>query len=373
MFVRCLDSTARPAARAARCQVIEVLSGRGGRALGKPRHVESPVEWRVRHSAFRSGCEEWAAVRSTPESEEATFMDDVRRAFYRPRFREALLDRKGKAFEDWFTRLAEFALGSDFERVRPYGAEGDSKTDARTRSDRTIYQCYAPETLSRDRLIAKMNDDFTGAVANWPNWIRRWVFVHNDLRGLAKAIYDHQDALRSMHPSVEIEIWGEAALTRLADRMDLSGWETMFGVVPSRNDVEALAPDDVAEVIRYLEREEPSPEGETVRAPSVDKIAKNALSGDVLRLLKVGQQKDHLVRRFFESHPRPHVGDNIAEAFRLRYRELRDAGQPPDDIFAGLQRATGERGSPKRQVAALAVLSYLFDRCDIFEDPDDQP
>ena len=41
-------------------------------------------------------------------------------------------------------------------------------------------------------------------------------------------------------------------------------------------------------------------------------------------------------------------------------------------IFSYLQQFTGFEGDPKRQAAAMAVMAYFFDRCDIFEDPDAQ-
>ena len=297
-------------------------------------------------------------------------MDAQQRAFCWLRFKIAFLEKKGKRFEDWFARLAEFALGPDFERIRPYGAEGDRKADGRSLSDRTIYQCYAPEALKQTPLIAKIEEDFAGAVRHWGDWMKRWVLVHNDSRGLSPKVVRRLDALRSRHPSVVIETWSEGQLAKLAARMDLTGWELLFGVVPSHNDIERVVLDDVVEVISYLEQAEPSPTEEPLSAPSVDKIVKNDLSDAVLELLQTGKRKDHLVKRFFESHPRPNFGEKIAEAFRGRYGELKDSGKAPDDIFVGLQRGTGAQGSPKRQVAALAVLSYLFDRCDIFEDPE---
>ncbi len=52
-------------------------------------------------------------------------MDEVQRAFYQVRFREAFLEKKGTEFQDWFVKLASHALGSDFEAVRPYGSKPD--------------------------------------------------------------------------------------------------------------------------------------------------------------------------------------------------------------------------------------------------------
>lgn len=42
---------------------------------------------------------------------------------------------------------------------------------------------------------------------------------------------------------------------------------------------------------------------------------------------------------------------------------------PANSIFKHLQDYAGMNGEPKRQGAALAVLAYFFDSCDIFEDP----
>jgi hypothetical protein len=59
----------------------------------------------------------------------------------------------------------------------------------------------------------------------------------------------------------------------------------------------------------------------------------------------------------------------VAEAFRQRYRSLKAVGLRPDQIFGQLQAfAGGMDGDPSHQGAVLAVLSYFFERCDIFED-----
>lgn len=297
-------------------------------------------------------------------------MDDLRRALYRLRFANAFLEKKGQAFEDWFCRLAEYALGSDFERIRPYGAEGDRKADGRSLSDRAIYQCYAPHNMQLNRLRAKVATDFVGALDHWQNWIRRWVFVHNDSRGLPAAVLEDLDTFRVRHPSVKIEVWTEQQLLILFERLDDAGLESLFGVAPGSRERAQVATEDIVGVVQPLERPTPAPGTDPIRAPSVDKIAKNALSDYVRILLDAGRRKDHVVQRYFDSHPHPDTGERVVEGFRRRYRSLRDAGNSPDAIFFGLQKYVGLGGEPTRQVASLAVLSYLFDRCDIFEDPE---
>ena len=300
-------------------------------------------------------------------------MEDWRQAFYGQEFRMAFLSKKGQEFQDWFGRLGDFALRPDFQPVRSYGAEGDRKTDSRSLRGETVYQCYAPQLMKQKNLIAKIHEDLTGAIEYWEEQMTRWVFVHNDGRGLPPGVHKYLDALRTQHPSITIEIWSEAALARLHQRLNLANLRMLYGPAPSQKDREAVAPGDVEGVIRHLEQAELRPGEEPIRPPSVDKIRKNDLSEDVRLLLAVGKRKDFLVKKYFETHPVANLGEHIAEGFRNRYRSLKETERSPDDIFVGLQQYIGDGGSPRRQVAAFAVLSYLFDRCDIFEDPEDEP
>jgi hypothetical protein len=100
------------------------------------------------------------------------------------------------------------------------------------------------------------------------------------------------------------------------------------------------------------------------------KIEANALTESVATLLKAGMANAPLVRAFFEQWHDETLGERVAESFRAKYQTLR--GQfCPDEIFAELELWAGgaDRGSPKHQLAVLAVLSYYFDSCDIFEEP----
>ena len=47
-------------------------------------------------------------------------MDEVQADFYRLHFLLAFRTKKGVEFQDWFVRLARYALGPDFEAVRAY-------------------------------------------------------------------------------------------------------------------------------------------------------------------------------------------------------------------------------------------------------------
>ena len=300
-------------------------------------------------------------------------MDDISEAWFSLHFRNAYLEKKGSAFEEWFTKLAADAFGSDFEPVRAYGSQGDWKCDGRQLSTATVFQCYAPETSTDKMIIAKIDKDFEGARAKWPEFMQRWVLVHNHPQGQPPTVLAHLDKKRSENPDVTIEIWAEQQLRELHKRMSESAARALYGAVPNASVVSNLALEDLKPVIDVLEKRDLDPSDGDFTAPSVEKLEKNALSQEAVELLRLGRRKARLVEMFFSKTGPVERGERIAEAFRERYAELKSMALEPDRIFSYLQRFTGFEGDPKRQAAAMAVMAYFFDRCDIFEDPDAEP
>ena len=295
-------------------------------------------------------------------------------ALYQAWFRLAYSEKKGTEFESWFADLAGHALGVDFEPVAAHGRDGDFKCDGRRLSTRTIYQCYAPQQMDQERTIAKIKADFHGARARWTSWMRDWTLVHNRSQGLPPQVVQYLDKLREQHPNVAIHAWGRPQLQdELFRQLDNAGWEAVFGFAPAADGIDEVAIDDIVPVIQALQTETPSPGLPDIEPPSPQKLQRNALSEEVADYLRIGRKKEALVARYFDRHPSPELGEKVAVAFRRRYAALRGQDLSPDDIFAKLQQNAGGSGSVKRQTAALAVLSYYFERCDIFEDAEVEP
>ena len=302
-------------------------------------------------------------------------MTSLQHALYQAWFRLAYGDKKGIEFEAWFATLASHALGADFEPVAAHGRDGDFKCDGLRLSTGTVFQCYAPERVVQARTIAKIDADFRGALNHWASWMREWTLVHNRKNGLPPKVTQHIKGLRAANPEIDISVWGLPHLEReLFAKLNVTGYEAVFGFAPSPEAIDEVAIGDIVPVIEALQKEAPGLDLEALEPPSAQKLRRNALSEDVADLLKAGRRKEALVERYFRNHPSPDLGEKIAVAFRRRYGQLRDQRLSPDDIFARLQQSAGQGGSPKRQTAALAVLSYYFERCDIFEDVDgEQP
>jgi len=142
----------------------------------------------------------------------------------------------------------------------------------------------------------------------------------------------------------------------------------LFGVVPSGRTLEKLDFASLRPVLMAIQRSPPDEEP-PLTAPSRLKLQNNALSGDAVALLRQGRRRQKLVQDFFDAWPDPSFGEDIAQGFRTRYQSLKAVGLGPDQIFCQLQAfAGGMDGEPSHQGAVLAILSYFFELCDIFED-----
>lgn len=295
-------------------------------------------------------------------------MDSLQRAFYGLKFENAFLRQKGKAFEDLFSRIMGHAFPGDFQAVRPYGNRGDLKCDGYRVSDKTVFQCYAPSAMKLANMLAKMDEDFNGAVAHWGDRMDRWSFVHNEDDGLPADATQKLVDLGNANPGVSLDQTGYPELFAIVMALSASQLEDLFGSVPSQRtmaqlDYEALRP--VVSLIQKLSPDDNPP----LSAPSASKLDANNLTADAAELLRQGRRREPLVEQFFNDWPDPSFGEEIAQGFRERYQALKAEGLSPDQIFSELQTfAGGMDGMPTHQAAVLAVMSYFFERCDIFED-----
>lgn len=295
-------------------------------------------------------------------------LDDTQRSFYGLKFENTFLREKGKAFESFFARVMAHAFTGDFEPVRPYGSKGDLKCDGFRPSDGTVFQSYAPDSTKLADLLAKIGEDFGGARTHWGARMKRWEFVHNDVRGLPAEAVRVLDDLRATNPPITISVFGEAEMRAVIMRLALHQLEDLFGAVPSQRTLERLDFASLRPVLIAIQRRDPGAEP-PLAAPSATKLQHNALSPDAAALLRQGRRREKLVQDFFDAWPDPSFGEDVAEAFRARYHSLKAVDLSPDQIFGELQSfAGGMEGEPSHQGAVLAVLSYFFERCDIFED-----
>src|SRR5450759_4443410 len=100
-------------------------------------------------------------------------------AYYEQKFETEFLRAKGDAFQTLFERLMGLAYKADFMACRPWGNQGDRKNDGFLKSERRLFQVYAPNEMDAAKAKAKIAEDFEGAKQYWGKHFDAWVFVHN--------------------------------------------------------------------------------------------------------------------------------------------------------------------------------------------------
>lgn len=290
-------------------------------------------------------------------------------AFYEQKFENEFLRAKGDAFQTLFERLMGLAYKADFMACRPWGNQGDRKNDGFLKSERRLFQVYAPNEMNAAKVKAKIKEDFAGAKEHWAIHFDKWVFVHNATDGLPPHVQRLLLDFETANPGVRIEPWSLEELRLIFRKLSLDDKTSWFRLAPSDATRMNLGFADLKVVIERIAALSATPTADVKEVPT-GKIEANALSEAVARLLKEGMIKSPLVADFLSQWHDETLGERLAEAFKAEYLRLRgDFG--PNQLFAELQSWAGgnQRGTPEHELAVLTVIAYYFERCDIFEEP----
>ncbi len=294
---------------------------------------------------------------------------NLRDAYFEQKFENEFLRAKGGTFQTFFERLMGLAYKADFIACRPWGKQGDHKNDGFLKSERQLFQVYAPNAMSAATARAKITADFVGAKQYWGKHFDKWVFVHNAIDGLPPHVHDLLLEFEAENPGILLQPWCLEELRLIFRRLTIDDKTTWFGAAPSDATKMNLGFDDLRVVVERLATL-PVPPIARIKDVPMGKIKANALSEAVAQLLKEGMSKSALVADFFEQWYDETLGGRLAEAFKFEYRRLR-LSHTPNEIFAELQTWAGGnlRGTPEQELAVLTVIAYYFERCDIFEEP----
>lgn len=293
----------------------------------------------------------------------------LQQAYYEQRFENLFLRAKGDEFQTFFERLMGLAYKADFMACRPWGNTGDRKNDGFLKSERRLFQVYAPNEMDATKAIAKITEDFVGAQPHWGGHFDKWVFVHNATDGLPPHVQKKLLDFEKENAGLTLEPWGLDELRLVFRRLSSDDLATWLGPAPTEETKAHLGFEEIRIVLESLAGRT-SPVNAIVRSVPPGKIEANGLSDSVAVLIRNGMVKTPLVSDFFDSWHDETLGERLAVAFREEYRRLRGTGHP-NLIFSELQAWVGgnQIGTVEHQMAVLTVLAYYFERCDIFEEP----
>jgi hypothetical protein len=289
------------------------------------------------------------------------------RVWYELKFSYEFHSKLATEFQDFFASIMERGYPTDFQKVKPYGKDGDLKCDGYQQSVKRVYQVYAPEKMNVTETNNKIDVDFAGAVEHWKTQITTWVFVHNQWRGIPAKVLQK---LLELHreDGVKVLRWCEPELREEFFRLAPEVQELLLGPSPTAQSLAHIQMKDVIYVANAIAQQSAPPPEEVKEVPA-GKLKANALSDYVQELLKLGSRKSKLVKNFFANWHDPELGDRIATAFRKKYEELRASGAAGDEAFNALWKFAGggDQNSIQHEAAVLALLAFLFEECEIFE------
>jgi hypothetical protein len=289
------------------------------------------------------------------------------RAWYEVKFNLEFRTQTGTEFQDLFTAIMQRRYPGDFQKVKPYGNQGDLKCDGYHPSLSRIFQVYAPEQMVSATTIKKINEDFRGAIFHWKTMMKGWVFVHNQYRGLPPDVVKRLSFI-SRCKTIKVEHWCEVELANEFFKLLPGDQAAILGHAPTPESVMRLELSDVVSLVELISQQ-PAPLSEPVGQVPAGKLEANALSSSVKDLLLLGSRKSKLVKDLFSKWHDPLLGDRIAASFRARYETLKAEGKRGDEVFLELWRYAGasQHSSIARESAVLTLLAFLFEECEIFE------
>lgn len=286
-----------------------------------------------------------------------------------------LRQASGDSFQEFFSQIMQKKNGDDFVRVRPFGQKGDKGCDGYLISSGSLYQCYGALNGDKgkvDYLIGKMADDFATAKAKLSAIMKEWHMVHNLVDGLPVEAVEKLNELKTQNPKITFGFFGLESFEQLIGSLSPRSVEELLGPAATNQDSQELQlpalRDLVQEIVTATAKKNASDQ-EAIGPVPVDKLDANELPTHWRQLISGGWQNAHIVGDYFGRHPDPMTGETVAGMFKERYQYLKAQHLTPGTIMDGLYEFITGVGSvsPARQVAAQALLAYLFESCDIFE------
>jgi hypothetical protein len=294
---------------------------------------------------------------------------ELQQAYHELQFENAFLKSKGDAFQTFFENLMTRAYKADFMACRPWGKEGDKKNDGFLKSEKRLFQVYAPNEMEASKAIAKIKEDFEGAKKYWKSYFDKWTFVHNAYDGLPPHVQQLILELEKNNQGLIIETWSLEELRVIFRKLSIDDKQSWFGLAPTNETKSNLGFNDIKVILENLSSTNVPPPAEIKTVPA-GKIKANALSEAVVDLLHQGITKSYVVQNFLDQWYDSSLGERLSLSFNNKYKELK-AQYTPNQIFYELQKwvGGGQRGTPEHEFAVITVLAYFFERCDIFEEP----
>jgi hypothetical protein len=293
-------------------------------------------------------------------------------------FRALLADSTDTKFEDLFHHLMELCHPS-YVPVRTHGNLGDQGCDGLGLSDRKLYACYGPETVTPTKVRQKFHSDLNKAIAKRPGQFDIFVFVHNDHRGGIHPVVATELALaQASHPDLGFEQMGPRKLWIEAARLDKLAMEQLLNVpeIPVLEVVYGIGMAEIQPLLDHLRSvmHEEIPATVSLAPPPGTKLVYNALGMDCSDAIRAGLKRSYLIDDYYADGLLSLEHDELAAGFKAHYQQVRSENSgSADDVMWEMEGYVlgNQRPRPDLLAAARVVLAHFFERCEIFDVPPD--
>lgn len=320
-------------------------------------------------------------------------MTSEEKVIARLQFRAIVSALRGFEFQNFFSRVMSFAR-SDFSPVKPQGVYGDWKNDGHEPNLGRYYQVYAPVEFDEGKAVTKIKEDFAGLMTMWGNGlvysvgIQEFYFVVNDSYSITTGAYPTTYAtLEDLRKTNGLKI-SRPFLTKDLEDVFLSLKDdqiwSIVGFPPNPSKIKVLRLDLVAEVVKHIV-ENPIPRSLDQSLPEEAferkiKFNQLKLSGNLLR---VADYRRGTIEQYFSSNSdftRQHVRDKLKAIYEnsksLSLDGLPVSATASDQQFFHILHEIvprppldNSRLRNELEEAAIVVMAYFFESCDIFEEP----
>jgi len=311
-------------------------------------------------------------------SEELTIEQQV---FARVMFVNKVLSANGQAFENLFIQVMT-RRDSRFRPVKPQGSIGDQGNDGFIPEEGRYFQVYAPENPKESigKAAEKARDDFGNLKAHWQSDtpITDYRFVFNDKYQGAYPTVEH--ALVNLKREHELQI----AMPFLAKDLEAEFRELptlhkidIVGVIPRPEFIEDIDYAAMTSILQHLvDNQSPIPAQGLPQVPDfVRKIEFNDIN-EAATLLRIGNFQNAAVEEYFDRHgefTRTDIRNRLATAYGNARQEsdTEEISRTGDQVFFELLNQIVPNPAKQVQDAAIVLIAYFFEKCDVFEEPDE--
>ena len=293
-------------------------------------------------------------------------------------FKLKIYQKDGYEFQNFFTSIMN-KYDSEFTTIKTQGNIGDRKNDGYIPSKGIYYQVYAPEKIDATEAISKIENDLSGLIEYW-----------NDICPIKEYNFVMNDKYKGAYPTINAKILEVGRKYNITTKLLLASQiENIFFQLKDEDIMEILGNiisvpienlsfnslNDVIEGIMKL----PFKTEESLIAPAEmeEKIKFNNLNNQVSNILNehsiyIGQLEEYFSNKGdFEREKVQQILTGIyEEAIKKISNDETDANSIR--FFYIVDKITPAQNNISIMNAIYILMSYYFEACDIFLNPNNK-